>query len=156
MVAGVVLCYDGVTRQCGVFRYRVSRKGMSRSDITSSCTLSGDSFGGVLRHYRLAVGLTQEALAAAAGLSVRGISDLERGVNRAPRPDTLRLLAEALRLSPQERVQFMAHAPRSGAGVLRDLPPLAAPALPPLVGRDRELAALQAFLAADGPPVLLL
>src|SRR5437899_855022 len=48
-------------------------------------------------------GLTQEALAERAGLSVRTVSDLERGVNRTPRKDTLPLLAAALELSALER-----------------------------------------------------
>src|SRR5689334_5355181 len=130
--------------------FPVDRRGdMGRTDITPS-TPVGDSFGALLRHYRLAAGQTQEALAGKAGLSIRGIGDLERGVNRVPRPATLRLLADALRLSPQERTQFLARASRSdGARTARA--PLA-PALPPLVGRDRELAVLQAFLAGEGPP----
>jgi hypothetical protein len=36
------------------------------------------SFGALLRGWRLAAGLTQEALAEQAGLSARGIADLER------------------------------------------------------------------------------
>ena len=42
------------------------------------------TFGMLVRRHRLNAELTQEALAEAAGLSVRGISDLERGVNKAP------------------------------------------------------------------------
>jgi transcriptional regulator with XRE-family HTH domain len=60
-------------------------------------------FGGLLRRYRRAAGLSQEALAERARLSVRGVSALERGVNRAPRSDTLRLLESALGLAPEER-----------------------------------------------------
>src|SRR5215467_1701479 len=63
-------------------------------------------FGGLLRRYRLAASLTQEELAERAGLSTRAISDLERGVNRTPQPATLQLLAEALRLSDEERAGF--------------------------------------------------
>jgi hypothetical protein len=37
------------------------------------------------------------------GLSVRGLSDLERGTRRLPRPDTVRRLARALRLPQAER-----------------------------------------------------
>ena len=55
------------------------------------------AFGAALRRRRLAAGLSQEALAGRAGLSLRGVSDLERG-RRAPRPETVRLLAEALGL----------------------------------------------------------
>jgi transcriptional regulator with XRE-family HTH domain len=42
------------------------------------------SFGALLRRHRIAAGLTQEALADRAGLSVRGIADLERGARRYP------------------------------------------------------------------------
>ena len=37
-------------------------------------------FGELLRHYRIAAGLTREELAERAGVSTRGNSDLERGV----------------------------------------------------------------------------
>ncbi|MEX1158468.1 MAG: helix-turn-helix transcriptional regulator, partial [Thermomicrobiales bacterium] len=63
-------------------------------------------FGDLLRHARRATGLTQEELAERAGLSARGISDLERGVVHAPHRDTLELLADALDLSPDERRQW--------------------------------------------------
>jgi transcriptional regulator with XRE-family HTH domain len=65
-------------------------------------------FGDLLRRYRLGAGLTQEALAERAGISVRGLSDLERGARRAPRRDTLLRLTEALDLSEQERTVFQA------------------------------------------------
>ncbi len=42
-------------------------------------------FGSLLRRYRRAAGLTQEALAERALLSVFTISALERGANQAPR-----------------------------------------------------------------------
>jgi class 3 adenylate cyclase/tetratricopeptide (TPR) repeat protein/transcriptional regulator with XRE-family HTH domain len=75
------------------------------------------SFGALLRGYRIAAGLTQEALANRASLSVRGIADLERGVRRFPHFHTLRCLAEALELAPDERVSLVAagqRRPRSG------------------------------------------
>jgi DNA-binding XRE family transcriptional regulator len=59
--------------------------------------------GRLLKRYRLAAGLSQEALAERAGLSWRTISDLERGVKQGPRGSTLRLLAEALALGAEER-----------------------------------------------------
>src|SRR6059058_1247385 len=70
------------------------------------------AFGDLLRRYREAAGLTQEALAERARLSARAISDLERGVKHTPRHDTVALLAEALRLSTQERSTFVAAARR--------------------------------------------
>jgi transcriptional regulator with XRE-family HTH domain len=42
------------------------------------------SFGALLRVHRKAAGLSQKELAEVAGLSRRGISDLERGVRRRP------------------------------------------------------------------------
>ena len=56
-------------------------------------------FGGLLRQLRAGTGLTQEELAEAAGLSPRGVSALERGVNRTARKDTAVLLAGALGLT---------------------------------------------------------
>ena len=47
-------------------------------------TGSAQSFGDLLRRQRLAAGLTQEKLAELAGLSVRGLSDLE--LRCPPRP----------------------------------------------------------------------
>jgi branched-chain amino acid transport system substrate-binding protein len=68
------------------------------------------TFGQLLRRHRIAADLTQEALAARAGLSARGISDMERGLRQAPYHDTVSRLAEALGLSPAERAQFAAAA----------------------------------------------
>ena len=59
-------------------------------------------FGALLKRYRQAAGLTQEALAGQAGLSIRTISDLERGLKTRPHPDTVARLAAALRLAPAE------------------------------------------------------
>ena len=64
-------------------------------------------FGDLLREYRVAAGLTQEALAERAGLSARGVSDLERGLSRAPRLHTLSRLAEALGLGQTEREDLL-------------------------------------------------
>jgi transcriptional regulator with XRE-family HTH domain len=71
---------------------------------------SPPTFGPMLKRYRLAAGLTQEELAERARLSARAITDLERGVRRAPRPDTVALLVEALVLVPPDRLAFEAAA----------------------------------------------
>src|SRR5215471_15701049 len=55
-------------------------------------------FAELLRQHRLRAGLSQEALAERAGLSARGISDLERGIRRTPYPATIARLATALGL----------------------------------------------------------
>jgi tetratricopeptide (TPR) repeat protein/transcriptional regulator with XRE-family HTH domain len=68
------------------------------------------TFAGVLRRLRTGVQLTQEELARTAGLSVRAISDLERGVATSPHRDTVRLLADALHLIGPVRAEFEAAA----------------------------------------------
>jgi predicted ATPase/DNA-binding XRE family transcriptional regulator len=69
---------------------------------------TGQTLAELLRRYRLAAGMTQEELAERATLSVRAVSDLERGVNRTARKDTARLLGEALGLAPAARAEFEA------------------------------------------------
>ncbi len=67
-------------------------------------------FGGLLRQLRNDAGLTQEELAAAAQVSQRAVSDLERGINHTARRDTALLLAEALNLAEPVRPLFAAAA----------------------------------------------
>jgi transcriptional regulator with XRE-family HTH domain len=78
------------------------------------------TFGLLVQQYRAAAGLSQEELAERAGLSRRGISDLERGARRAPHPATVRRLAEALNLERPEHAAFMAAA-RAGLASHRAL-----------------------------------
>src|SRR5829696_8159949 len=90
------------------------------------------SFAALLRRHRVATGLSQEALAERAGLSVRAISDLERGARRAPYRETVRLLADALALMPADRVALEAAVDRGRgplSGTATDLDPVA-PTLP--------------------------
>jgi predicted ATPase/DNA-binding XRE family transcriptional regulator len=108
------------------------------------------TFGTLLRRFRLAAALTQEELAARTGLSVRGISDLERGARRAPHLSTVGLLADALAVTGTERAALV-HAARPGSGGLK--PPfgrrprtrLPAP-LTRFVGRAGELTSLRTLL----------
>ena len=72
--------------------------------------VSTSHFGALLKQYRRAANLTQEALAEQAGISARSISDLERGLSRAPHPDTIAFLAQALGLSGPERAAFLSAA----------------------------------------------
>src|SRR5438270_8584149 len=60
------------------------------------------SFGALLRHQRLAAGLTQEQLAERAGVSPRAIIALEGGERRRPHRQTFQLLASALRLTGRD------------------------------------------------------
>jgi transcriptional regulator with XRE-family HTH domain len=54
--------------------------------------------GTLLRRHRRAAGMTLEELAETSGVSVRAISDMERGRTRAPQRRTLQSLVDALRL----------------------------------------------------------
>jgi predicted ATPase/DNA-binding XRE family transcriptional regulator len=116
------------------------------------------TFGDLLRRYRRAAGISQEALADRAGLSRRAISALESGERRLPYRDTVRRLIAALSLSEAERAQLMATAPRqSGTGpVLRPatggLPARAPRSASPnnlpqpltgLVGREEDIRAIR-------------
>jgi len=103
--------------------------------------------GDLLKRFRLAAGLTQEQLAERAGLSARGLSDIERGLKPRPHRDTLTLLADALALGPAERTALatvargraatpgdLAATPAGFATVEQSAHPTAAP----LIGRDDE------------------
>ncbi|HEU5111397.1 MAG TPA: helix-turn-helix transcriptional regulator [Micromonosporaceae bacterium] len=59
--------------------------------------------GGLLRGYRRQAGLSQHALAGLSAVSVRAIRDLESGRATRPRPETLRLLADGLRIGESQR-----------------------------------------------------
>ncbi len=60
--------------------------------------------GDTLKRLRTESALTQEELAASAGLTTAAVARIER--NEAnPRPSTLRKLAEALEVSPSELVR---------------------------------------------------
>ena len=99
------------------------------------------SFGDVLRRCRRAAGLTHEALAEAAGLSARTISDLERGVSAAPRRETLAALTAALGIGPEQRAALEAAARQPVESAGGTPPPHNLPAeLTSFVGRERELA----------------
>jgi transcriptional regulator with XRE-family HTH domain len=65
-------------------------------------------FSVLLRQLRRQTELTQEDLAQRAGLSVRTIRRLETGVSANPQLDTVRLLADALRLAPDKRARMLA------------------------------------------------
>jgi len=113
------------------------------------------SFGQLLRRHRKAVGLTQEELAERAHLSVRAISDLERGVRTVPQRETVELLARALNL-PYEQLEEAVYRRRG--------PPSSpvigghAPALPltPLLGRQHEETAASRLLVRDKVRLLTL
>ena len=116
------------------------------------------AFGTLLRQHRTAAGLSQEELAERAGLSRRGISDLERGVHGSPHPATVRRLAEALDLDQAQRAALLASAQAATATPLanltagdRSVDPNARHNLPvpltSLVGRAQEITDVHRALA---------
>lgn len=106
------------------------------------------AFGSELRWYRQRAGMSQEVLAARAGLSPEAVSLLERG-KRSPRMTTLSLLADALRLDGGERDRFFATLvpPPTPTSAPSPPPSVDAPTFAdPLLGRDADLERLLLLL----------
>ncbi|ASW52972.1 helix-turn-helix domain-containing protein [Plantactinospora sp. KBS50] len=118
----------------------------------------------LLRNRRRSVGLTQSELAQRAGIGVRTVRDLERGRATRPQRTTVELLASALGLTGEDRLQFLSTARGPAAVRAADEQPVRAsslglPAPVELVGRDQDVAELSGILGApDGaaPPVVSL
>jgi transcriptional regulator with XRE-family HTH domain len=128
------------------------------------------SFADLLRRHRNAVGLSQEELAVRAGLSRRGISDIERGLKR-PYKDTVERLVNALGLTGSERALFESAARgQQSSGARSSGGPVApganmphegsfASELTTLVDRTRELSLISRHLhthMSHSSPLLLL
>jgi tetratricopeptide (TPR) repeat protein/DNA-binding XRE family transcriptional regulator len=131
--------------------------------------LDNARFGVRLRACREAAGLSQQELAARSGLSIRAVSNMERGRTQWPYRASLSRLADALGLRETARTEFFAAVPRrqlarplagaaanvssgtsggagaGGRGFPRQLPA----AVACFTGRDRELAALTDLLGRD-------
>lgn len=122
------------------------------------------ALGIALKRYRVAAGLSQERLAEQAQISIRAISDLERGLHRTPHADTLDRLAHALALSADQRAALLAAAhpevdAAPGISTASATMPIAIPSplpLPPtpLIGRNLERQRALAWLH-DGSERLL-
>lgn len=114
------------------------------------------TLGDLVARHRRRRGLTQQELADFSTVSIRAIRDLEHGVTLTPRAETIRLLAETLRLGRSERAEL-----EDLAGVRSPVTTTPArvtgtgPALTPpaarVVGRDPELAAVRGWLDDPDP-----
>src|SRR6476620_6876674 len=108
-------------------------------------------FGNELRRLRKQCGLSQELLAANAGLSPEAVSLLERG-RRTPRLTTLRLLADGMDLAHLDRETFYAIAQLAAPGDAQ-LPIYADPPF----GRNVEIASVrELMIRADTHLITLL
>lgn len=115
--------------------------------------MSSRSFGQALRQHRQAAGLSQEALAARAGLSSQAIGALERGERKYPYSATVLALAAALELPEAVQADLLAIAVRRRSAAPRPSGafPSAAPIpipLTPLLGRDADVAAISDLICS--------
>jgi transcriptional regulator with XRE-family HTH domain len=110
-----------------------------------------------VRWHRRRGGLSQEELAERAGVSVRALRGIELGQVRAPRPSTVRLLAEALALDGSARAKLVATLGEDGLAVPAELPAEVAD----FTGRAALVQRLAQLLrepapGAQGPPVVVI
>src|SRR6187399_2151409 len=107
------------------------------------------SFGTQLKALREAAGFTQEELATIAGLSVHGVSALERGQRRRPHVETVRALSAALDLTGATRDALLGSARPPAQNPATDQ--RSGVALPlsvtTLLGRDADVHTLRQWLA---------
>lgn len=107
-------------------------------------------FGDLLQEFRSRSNFTQSELSGFSTVSVRAIRNLELGQAKRPRRETVRLLADALRLGRHQRVALQLAAGLGGHDVvLEDLPGLPPGASRPLRGRDEEKARLLRLFSSD-------
>src|SRR5712691_1480260 len=153
-----------VGRLCAIHanRPRKTSAWSGESDALPSARLRtppmGDesTFADLLRRHRAAAGLTQQELAERAGLSLRGLSDIERGLRRAPHRDTVLRLAEALHLDEVDAAALRRASRRRGTlGTVATFPPIRPTAALPVplsrfIGRDRELPEVRQRLVTNG------
>ncbi|WP_341716223.1 helix-turn-helix transcriptional regulator [Micromonospora sp. FIMYZ51] len=109
-------------------------------------------FGLLLRRHRTDSGLTIDELAAASGVSVRAISDMERGRSRVPQRRTVEALVRALNL-PTGAATALRDSARAGRRDGRPAPALAPPrTVADFTGRHGELAWVGDLVARGAEP----
>jgi transcriptional regulator with XRE-family HTH domain len=120
--------------------------------VGASRTPAPGSFGMLMRRYRLALGLSQEELADRSGLSVRAISNMERGRTARPHRHTVQSVAGALSLREPERLRLEQSARMAGGEAGSDAPQVSAGlhqlpvAVPGFIGRAAEMETLTQIL----------
>jgi len=116
----------------------------------------GATFGALLRRYRIAADLSQEALGERAGLTAQAISALERGLRRAPYRETVAMLVAALGLGAGDAATLEATIARRRGPAAGGSPPTLPIAPTPLLGREADIAAVTALLRRDDVRLLTL
>jgi transcriptional regulator with XRE-family HTH domain len=129
---------------------------------------AGYDGGELLVQRREQMGLTQEELARRSGISVRTISDLERGRTRRPHPRSIQLLATALNLDQADvaylldvrRDRRWSRFPITIAGIRSPQADSVVPRQIPMAarhfaGRDCELHTLSALLSENAQTAVL-
>ena len=105
------------------------------------------AFSVLLRRYRVAAGISQEALAERAGLSSQAVSAIERGERRAPRRETVAALARALALNAEQLGALDATVSRTRRPrPAHPVPPGLPLAATPLIGREADASVLAYLL----------
>lgn len=118
--------------------------------------MTPNRFGQLLRQHRSDAGLTIDELAAASRVSVRAISDIERGKSRVPQRRTVEALVGALALSDAAAADLRETA-RAGRRGARPAAGLAPPrTVADFTGRDSDLRWLNDLMSrgagSDGEP----
>lgn len=96
-------------------------------------------FAILLKRYRQARGWTQDDLAHRAGISTRTVSDIERGLSRFPRHDTVQLLVDALDLSDSDNAQISTALHSTTVMTNRAITPSVPLVMTTFVGREQDL-----------------
>lgn len=145
-----------LTGACGRQHYTSVKPVNARRSVNSGsaergvANMSSVQFGVLLKNARRRAGMTQRQLADLSTISVRAIRDLELERTRSPRAETVKLLADALRLNDSRRAE-LAHAATGRNPNEPLLGELTAPTpLGPIIGRDHEIASLIGMLERDG------